>query len=611
MGRIDYRAIYEENRHDWFAMTEEPQRYEALLAGHYSDSNHFIYELLQNAEDENASHVVIEYYEDRLVFYHDGDPFDEADVRGVSSMLMGTKSSKDAQTIGRFGMGFKSVYRYTCQPEVYSDEEAFRILNYLLPEEIGGWDHRKARAELTFPDGEKEPYAPFYEAAHLTKILIPFLKKDRTGRLTPVPSGDVYEKLQSLTGDILLFLESIQELYWINRNNGDYAHIRLTRPGSDRHVFVCSVSSARKKREVLLFLKYGTRFDLEEMRGAEVSIAYRLGNTGKTIAPIKDPPIWVYFPTREDTEIPFLIHGSFETAVSREKLMSSSGFNDRLFERIGTLVAESLEDLARRELLTQGFIREILFPAFQEKKENKMLPGLKEKVTEQFLDRALIPCKDGYRLPEDVQIPLPFRIAEMEDNILLKDLFGHGRSFVILNNERDRNYAEYIHWLEKDLHVRSFDLSDLAEKMKKIPVGLSLDAERERAALQKIYEFLSYYMESAQIRGAGDQEALRQESIQRAWDIFRTIPIILNEEGRLVRAYCGGTPNSYLHVSSSYRNVAPSAIVDAGIAESHSSLLRDGFRIPPFDDLQYVKEKVITVWIRMAWRNISRTSIGS
>ena len=80
MGRVNYKAIYEKNKHDWYAMTEEPQKYEALLAGHYSDSNHFVYELLQNAEDENADRVVIEFYADRLIFYHNGDPFDENDV---------------------------------------------------------------------------------------------------------------------------------------------------------------------------------------------------------------------------------------------------------------------------------------------------------------------------------------------------------------------------------------------------------------------------------------------------------------------------------------------------------------------------------------------------
>ena len=146
MGKIDYKAIYDRNKHGWYDMTEDPQKYEALLAGHYSDSNHFMYELLQNAKDERADKIVIEYYADKLVFYHNGDPFDEADVRGVSSMLMGTKDRADAQTIGRFGMGFKSVFKYTYQPEIYSDDEAFKIIRYLLPVEITeGWDFEAAK----------------------------------------------------------------------------------------------------------------------------------------------------------------------------------------------------------------------------------------------------------------------------------------------------------------------------------------------------------------------------------------------------------------------------------------------------------------------------------
>lgn len=99
MGKIDYRKIYEVNKDEWKALTREPQKYEALLAGHYSDSNHFVYELLQNAEDAGAAKVVIEYHEDKLIFYHDGKPFDEGDVKGVSSMLMGTKDKMMLQLL--------------------------------------------------------------------------------------------------------------------------------------------------------------------------------------------------------------------------------------------------------------------------------------------------------------------------------------------------------------------------------------------------------------------------------------------------------------------------------------------------------------------------------
>lgn len=51
MGKIDYRKIYEINKDEWKALPREPQKYEAPLAGHYSNSNHFVYELLQNAEE--------------------------------------------------------------------------------------------------------------------------------------------------------------------------------------------------------------------------------------------------------------------------------------------------------------------------------------------------------------------------------------------------------------------------------------------------------------------------------------------------------------------------------------------------------------------------------
>ena len=162
MGKINYKAIYEKNHRGWLDMTNNPGKYEALLAGHYSDSNHFVYELLQNAEDTKASCVVFEYYKDKIIFYHNGKPFDEADVIGVSSMLETTKAD-DAQTIGKFGMGFKSVFKYTCEPQIYSDSEAFRIKNYLLPEEIeDGWDYEKEmESRIAYDMENNEKYIPF------------------------------------------------------------------------------------------------------------------------------------------------------------------------------------------------------------------------------------------------------------------------------------------------------------------------------------------------------------------------------------------------------------------------------------------------------------------
>ena len=81
----------------------------------------------------------------------------------------------------------------------------------------------------------------------------------------------------------------------------------------------------------------------------EVSVAYKVNNRANNINEMAHTDIWVYFPTRDNTDLPFLVHGSFETAVSREKLMTPSAFNDFLFDELGNLIVESLEDLKNRK----------------------------------------------------------------------------------------------------------------------------------------------------------------------------------------------------------------------------------------------------------------------
>lgn len=140
----------------------------------------------------------IEYHNDQLVFLHDGKAFDEVDVRGVCSMLMGTKDSRDAQTIGRLGMGFKSVYQYTSCPKIYSEAEAFVIQYYLLPEEIeDGWDAKEVRETLSYPISADETYYPFAASEHLTRIVIPFQKLNEKGKMVKSNGHDVLDKLDS------------------------------------------------------------------------------------------------------------------------------------------------------------------------------------------------------------------------------------------------------------------------------------------------------------------------------------------------------------------------------------------------------------------------------
>ena len=134
----DYRAIHRENQRRYGTGVREYG--DTLLPHRYGDRSHFIYELLQNAEDalarrqgwEGLRSVRFHLTPSELRVRHCGIPFDEADVESICGIGASTKDARLTE-IGRFGIGFKSVYAYTDRPEVHSGPEDFAIEHYVLP----------------------------------------------------------------------------------------------------------------------------------------------------------------------------------------------------------------------------------------------------------------------------------------------------------------------------------------------------------------------------------------------------------------------------------------------------------------------------------------------
>ena len=124
----DYDEIRAENvaRYGWDTAVLE------LLGQLYSERTHFIFELIQNAEDAGATDLTFTLFADRLEVRHDGRDFTVADVRAICGVGQGTKTA-DLTQIGEFGIGFKAVYAYTDSPRIHSGAENFRIENYVRP----------------------------------------------------------------------------------------------------------------------------------------------------------------------------------------------------------------------------------------------------------------------------------------------------------------------------------------------------------------------------------------------------------------------------------------------------------------------------------------------
>src|SRR4051812_5609049 len=102
----------------------EVSYYGSDFADRYTERTHFLFELLQNAEDALrwraeidptgafSKHVEFHLFPDHLEVRHFGIPFSESHVRAICSIKRGTKQNS-LTDIGKFGIGFKSVYAYT------------------------------------------------------------------------------------------------------------------------------------------------------------------------------------------------------------------------------------------------------------------------------------------------------------------------------------------------------------------------------------------------------------------------------------------------------------------------------------------------------------------
>jgi anti-sigma regulatory factor (Ser/Thr protein kinase) len=177
----------------------------------YSEQVHFVYELLQNADDagkhgneEKSVRMGFVLRDNELVVWNDGRAFDERDITGVLAI---GQSSKDLTQIGAFGIGFKSIYVYTDRPEIYSGAATFRIQNYL---EADGIPETPADIKQWTEVGKTVFRLPF--KANLRETSLPSLK----------------HRLRNADLRSLLFLRRLCFVEWQDSNgeSGEYVSER-------------------------------------------------------------------------------------------------------------------------------------------------------------------------------------------------------------------------------------------------------------------------------------------------------------------------------------------------------------------------------------------------
>ena len=181
------KELYENNRPLATVLNNEGwgirQLLEELI---YPDRAHFIFELLQNAEDTGATEVSFNLNDEGLIFEHNGEAFTRHDVKAITNVAMGTKKENEIK-IGKFGIGFKAVFAYTNSPKVYSKDFNFKITDMVLPEDLG---------ECDLDPG-------------ITRFVLPFNNPDKK---TEVALKEIQKGLVDLDETSILFLSNIKTI---------------------------------------------------------------------------------------------------------------------------------------------------------------------------------------------------------------------------------------------------------------------------------------------------------------------------------------------------------------------------------------------------------------
>ncbi len=317
----DYQKIRDENiaRYGWDTAVLD------LLGQLYSERTHFLFELIQNAEDAGATGLAFELFDDRLEVRHDGRPFTGADVRGVCGVGQSGKSG-DLTQIGKFGIGFKSVYAYTRTPRVYSAGEHFRIENYVRP--------------FLVP--------PLDEAATGTLFVFPF---DHDTVSPAVCAQEISSALNALAPGIVLFLTNIGRLRVRGAGVADAVIERASvtgsgsGPGAPRRVLL---SKGRARREE--WLVWDRQVAGLGDRLARIEIAFRV-EAGRIVASARSP-LTVFFPTEKETFLGFLIQGPYRTTPARDNIPEHDPSNAALVRATAALLTDVLRELRDDGLLT-------------------------------------------------------------------------------------------------------------------------------------------------------------------------------------------------------------------------------------------------------------------
>lgn len=413
-----------------------------LLADAYKERTHFLFELIQNAEDaclkgqdsSSRFYVRMDLFSDRFEFRHNGSLFDANDVRGICGIVNTTKNHGN-EMIGKFGIGFKSVYAFTNSPEIYSGQEAFKISDYVSPRSV------KKRDDLK----ENE-----------TLIVLRFDKESPDSNTS---YNEIKDKLERLDYTTLLFLKRIEEISWTVE--GKKKVLTKKQEFLLNNNLRISIKGPDRTDDWLLFSeKVGDESE------SSVRVAYKVRTEGDSLAsiiPVSGAKVFNYFETDVQTNLKFQVDGPFHTTPSRDNIKNEA-WNSNLIQKASCLVGESLDEIKQLGFLNVDFLNMLPIETGVAEEDKFIYSSFFESVKKKLMNCELLPTMKGFVAPTNAAISRSDDLRELLNEEQMMTLMGKKVEWLNSSVTQD-NYPNLRRYLMNDLNVPEIDPESFARKV--------------------------------------------------------------------------------------------------------------------------------------------------
>lgn len=359
-----YFGKLQQEADEFFDFVKKHRRFEKLIEAFfnnlYASETHFLLELIQNADDACATETYIHIKRKAIVFFHNGknfsitDPENEkkegfigeiGDVNSICSFFMSTKDFEEendgkyyGNKIGKFGIGFKSVFKYTDSPIIVCRNQlCFKIEKKIKPIPCD-----ESSLDIEWPETLGDGNA--------TAIILPF----NADYQEPY---EIIKKVLSKAHFPLLFTNNIERIIWKDEAEGEPHINSISKYALNAESEKLTVDDCKYNQDGVEYnyLKFSSKVPIKNnvssCKNLEISICifYR----GDELFFPEDATeelkyVHCYFPTKLKTNLNFVVHAPFLLDVSRSHLreeLQEKAINTQLMESLGKLTAQSLRFL--------------------------------------------------------------------------------------------------------------------------------------------------------------------------------------------------------------------------------------------------------------------------